>query len=153
MITLKSSHPPHLHSQPPPPLQQPHPPTSCSSYINNFLLSGNRLSFYCYSRNLNLFCNFRHQVVGSKALIFHFSQESFLLSCFFIHIWRISHLCRLCDKKSPLYVTPQGRGETANIVRLVNIKVASEHRVMLDIPSQYMHCCPVPLCQVYCVIV
>ena len=74
-----------------PPTPTP-PPTSCSSYINNFLLSGNRLSFHCYSRNLNLFCNFRNQVVGSKALIFHFSHESFLLSCFFIHIWRISHL-------------------------------------------------------------
>ena len=66
-----------------PPLHQHHPPPlSCSPYINNFLPAGNRLSLYCYSRNLNLFCNFRNQVVGSKALIFHFSQGSFLLSCF-----------------------------------------------------------------------
>ena len=86
-ITLKSSHPPHLHSHPPLPLHQPHPPPPFLPHFlfllhNNFLLSGNRLSFYCYSRNLNLFCNFRNQVVGSKAFIFHFSQGSFLLSCF-----------------------------------------------------------------------
>ena len=73
---------------PPPPPPTPHPPPhpppalSCSPYINNFLLAGNRLSFYCYGTNLNLFCNFRNQAFGSKAYIFHFSQESFLLSCF-----------------------------------------------------------------------
>ena len=91
-----SSTAPSLTPPSPPTPTPPPPPPFLPHFLfllhNNFLLSGNRLSFYCYSRNLNLFCNFRNQVVSSKALIFHFSQESFLLSCFFIHIWRISHL-------------------------------------------------------------
>ena len=137
----------------PPPFPQPPPPPAPLTYIIFFFLVIVYRSIATVGIWLS-FAIFEIRLSAANCFNFSFFTRELSLLLFFIHIWRISHLWKLCDIKIASLRNSTGSKGRRRIAFVSWIfKWPVNTGVMLDIPSQYMRYCLVPLCEVYCVIV